>query len=657
MSSISEFATAQMLEHGFEPGFSDAIDREVNALNETALAKAGSKARDLRDLLWSSVDNVESRDLDQLEHAELLPDRTIRLRIAIADVEALVRRDSATDERAALNTTSVYTGPVVFPMLPERLSTDLTSLNEGVDRLAVVTELDVALDGSIARSDVYAAWVHNYAKLDYGSVGAWLEGDAAAPAAIQANPELEQQLRWQDEAAQRLQAVREKAGALNIERIEARPVVAKGKVIDIEVVPTNRAREMIENFMVAANVAMAGFLTRHKVPAIRRVVRKPRRWDRMVEIAHEMGEHLPTEPDSQALAAFMERRRSLDADNFADLSLTVVKLMGSGEYVLDRVGDSDDVGHFGLAVAEYTHSTAPNRRFPDLVTQRMAKAILASTRIPYSDDELDALARHCTEQEDAANKVERSVRKRAAAELMQDRIGETFPAIVTGASDKGTYVRLLRPAVEGRLIAGTEGVDVGVTLRVRLARVDVERGYIDFESEAGARERKLERQKRKKAAAARLTGRIGATFDAQVTGASERGVYVRTSDGIEGRVIRGSRGLQVGETVSVKLVGADAVHGFIDFERITADIAHKNDRVQRKRHLAAQIQNRVGESFQAEVTGVSTRATWVRTDSGIEGRVVRGAKGLAPGDRTRVQLLAVDTHKGYIDFSREHGNE
>jgi VacB/RNase II family 3'-5' exoribonuclease len=469
-----------MLEQGFEPEFPDAVMREVNSLPEVPPEAGDASVQDLRHLLWSSIDNHDSRDLDQVEYAEALPDGTIRLLVAVADVDSMVPLGSAADAHAAKNTLSVYTGVVVFPMLPERLSTDLTSLNEGEDRLAMVVEMFVAKDGKVTRANVFRALVHNHAKLDYVTVGTWLEGGKAPPE-IAANKQLEQQVSWHAAAADRLQQRRDRAGVLNFETVEARPVVADGKVVDITVVAMNRARDLIENFMVAANVAMATFLEDHDMPAIRRVVRTPRRWDRIVEIAAELGEKLPKEPSNKALAAFLERRKKVDEANFADLSMTVVKLLGAGEYVLDPRGDEDDdEGHFGLAVTEYTHSTAPNRRFPDLVVQRLAKSVLNGTEAPYTEAELHTIAQHCTKQEDAAKKVERTMRKTAAAELMQDRIGETFQAIVTGASEKGTYVRLTRPAVEGRVMQGAEGLDVGARVQVRLARVDTERGHIDF---------------------------------------------------------------------------------------------------------------------------------------------------------------------------------
>jgi exoribonuclease-2 len=569
MNDIDLVGDAHLLmrQHGLEPEFSELVQREVRAFSAALPLDGDEAVRDRRAWPWTSIDNAESRDLDQVEYAERKADGTIRLFIAIADVSSRVERGSATDRHAAANTVSVYTGVVIFPMLPERLSTDLTSLNPQQDRLAIVTAFDVAADGAVAGTSVYRALVRNHAKLDYPSVGAWLDGTGEKPAALAGRPDLEQQLRWQDEAAERLENLRRRAGALNVETLEARPVMAGRRVVDIALVERNRARELIENFMISANVAMAGFLEAHNLTAIRRVVRTPKRWDRIVEVAAEMGDPLPDRPDSSALSAFLARRRQADPANFPDLSLTIVKLLGPGEYVMERPNPENETGHFGLALTEYTHSTAPNRRYPDLVVQRLARAALQNASTPYSDWELEAIAAHCTEQENAARKVERTMRKKAAALLLSDRIGESFPAIVTGASAKGTYVRLLRPPVEGRIMRGGEGLDVGMTVRVTLTRVDIEQGYIDFETRAAARARKVARSKRKKAAAARWADHIGQAFDAVVTGVTARGTWVRTDNDIEGLIVQGAQGLQVGDAVRVRLLRADAVHGFIDFAR------------------------------------------------------------------------------------------
>ena len=649
-----------MLANGFQPDFPPDVQREVADLDRTVIdAAAKNIPRDLRQLLWSSIDNRESRDLDQIEYAERLPNGDIRLLVGIADVDALVPKGSAIDEHAAENTTSVYTGIVVFPMLPDRLSTDLTSLNEGEDRCAIVVELDVAANGTIAREDAYRALVRNRAKLAYEPVGLWLSGTAGIPRKIAGTPGLEDQVRLHDEAAQRLAVYRRGAGAIQIELVEARAVTSGGRVIDMAVTPRNRARDLIENFMVAANGAMARILERKNVPSIRRVVREPRQWNRIVALAAEMGETLPAAPNGLALSEFLARRRAAEPGAFNDLSLAVVKLLGPGEYVLERRFIRRDGGdHFALGAAEYLHSTAPNRRFPDLVTQRLLKDTdgkSGSPYAPYSHDELTEIARRCTLQEDNARKVERTMRKMLAAGLMADRVGESFVAIVTGASNKGTYVRLLSPAVEGRVVAGARGLQVGDTVRVTLTRVDAERGFIDF-GRSGADadlDRKRERTARKRAAAAHLERRIGETFQAVVTSASPKGTYVRLADGsAEGRIMRGHKGLKEGEQVVVTLTATNAVHGFVDFEVPPRIAPTKRDRTARKQAQARELVERIGESFDAVVTGVNQKATYVRVENPLaEGRLVRGMRGLKPGDAVPVTLLAANPEKGWIDFA------
>ena len=474
-------ATAAMRANGFEPDFSPEVMREVATLHEPAEGTLPSGVRDLRAMQWSSIDNRESRDLDQIEVAERLADGTIRLLIGVADVDALVELGSAADLHAAVNTTSVYTGVAVFPMLPERLSTDLTSLNEGEDRLAVVIQMDIAEDGALSNCSVYRAFVHNRAKLTYNDVGAWLEGRGPVPAALARSAELFAQVRLQDEAAQRLRVARKRAGALDFESVEASPVVVNGKVIDLAVTQRNKARDLIEDFMVAANRSVATYLVDRGSVSLRRVVREPKRWDRIVALAAEVGETLPATPSSPALAEFLANRRAADPEHYADLSLSVVKLLGPGIYVLERrLGSRRDAGHFGLAVADYVHSTAPNRRFADLVTQRMLRAAGGGGAAPYTDDELTAIAARCTERGDAARKVERTMRKIAGASLLSDRVGESFAAVVTASSDKGTYARLLSPPVEGRIVRGGRGLDVGDTVRLTLVIADAEKGFIDF---------------------------------------------------------------------------------------------------------------------------------------------------------------------------------
>lgn len=653
--TLRSTAVAAMRQNGFEPEFSAAVMRQVRSLDDPSDNPLPEGCHDLRGLPWSSVDNRESRDLDQIEVAERLVDGSIRIRIGVADVGSLVQLGSAADAHAAANTTSVYTGVAVFPMLPERLSTDLSSLNEREDRLAVVIEFDVTADGALANPSVYRALVHNKAKLVYDDVGMWLDGKALAPRAIAKSRELDDQLRMQDEAAQRLRRARSIAGALDFESVEARPVVVNGKVVDLAVDRRNRARDMIEDFMVAANRSVATYLLERGSPSLRRVVREPKRWDRIVALAADVGEKLPEKPDNVALSEFLAHRRAADPEHFADLSLSVVKLLGPGIYVLERrLGDRRSAGHFGLAVADYVHSTAPNRRFADLVTQRMLRAAESGGTQPYSHDELIEIAKRCTERGEAARKVERTMRKVAGASMLAERVGESFAAIVTASSPKGIYARVLNPPVEGRIVRGGRGLDVGDTVRLKLVVADPVRGYIDFAHETEGASRKLERSRRKKAEADRLRPRIGEMFDAEVTGVSESGTYVRLIDGsAEGRVLRGYKPLSVGMKIKVKLVNTDSVHGFIDFEFTQGVDPAKDERRARKRAAALSLRDRVGETFRAVVSGTSRKATWLRILSGeIEGRLVRGRRGLSVGTEVDVVLLAVDPGKGFIDFAR-----
>jgi VacB/RNase II family 3'-5' exoribonuclease len=467
-----------MLERGFVPDFSPAALREMNELRETVLVPDDS-LHDLRALLWASIDNDDSRDLDQLTVTAEGPSGATKVLVAIADVAATVKRGSAIDQHAAVNTTSVYTAAQVFPMLPERLSTNLTSLGEGADRLAIVLEMMVGADGRVASSSVYRAIVRNHAKLAYNALAAWIGGKGAAPPRLAAVPGLDAQLRVQDRVAQAMRGLRHEHGALSLETLEARPVFEGDALTDLLPDEDNRAKQIIEDFMIGANGVTAQYLSKHGFPSLRRVLRSPERWSRIVDLAAALGETLPPAPSARALEAFLVARRTSDPARFADLSLSVVKLLGRGEYVLELPGKSTQ-GHFGLAVRDYTHSTAPNRRFPDLITQRLLHAALAAAPLPYSTDELSVLAGHCTLQEDNANKVERRVAKSAAALLLVSRVGERFEAMVTGASAKGTWVRIARPAVEGRVVRGYEGLDVGDRVKVELASVNVERGFIDF---------------------------------------------------------------------------------------------------------------------------------------------------------------------------------
>jgi len=475
---LREIAHRVMLERGLVPDFPPEALAELDAVHGPATSTEGS-TRDLRGLLWCSIDNDDSRDLDQLTVAEAMPDGAAKVLVAIADVDAVVKKRSALDDHARQNTTSVYTAAETFPMLPEKLSTDLTSLNYESDRLAIVIEMVIAGDGSVQRSDLYPATVRNRAKLAYNSVAGWLEGNGPMPQGISALSGLDENLRLQDRTAQKLKSLRHLHGALDLETIEARPVFDGDELRDLQADGRNRAKDIIEDFMIAANGVTARYLASRKFPSLRRVVREPKRWDRIIELAAERGSTLPKGPDAKALEQFLVAAKAADPLRFPDLSLSVVKLLGAGEYVVELPGGSV-AGHFGLAVKDYAHSTAPNRRYPDLITQRLVKASVAGRSPPYENEELAALARHCTEAEDAANKVERQVIKSAAAMLLEKRIGEQFDAIVTGASDKGTWVRLLQPPVEGRLESGFEGLDVGHRLRVQLVRTDVNRGFIDF---------------------------------------------------------------------------------------------------------------------------------------------------------------------------------
>ena len=467
-----------MLERGLLPEFSAAALAELDRIHAPADVNDGS-VRDLTDLLWASIDNDDSRDLDQLTVAETLPGGSVKIRVAVADVDALVKEGSAIDEHARHNTTSVYTAAEIFPMLPEKLSTDLTSLSFAEVRLAVIVEMVISADGSLQSSDIYRARVRNQAKLAYNSVAAWLDGRDPMPEGIAAVKGLAENLRVQDRIAQSLKNLRHVHGALSLETIEARSVFDGDQIRDLEVEEKNRAKEIIEDFMIAANGVTARYLAVAKFPSIRRVVRTPKRWDRIVALAQEHQFRLPANPDSKALDEFLVSQKAADPLRFPDLSLAVIKLLGAGEYVAELPGDAAP-GHFGLAVRDYAHSTAPNRRYTDLITQRLLKAAIAGRAAPYSFAELDALAKHVTAEEDAANKVERQVGKSAAAILLEARIGAQFDAIVTGASDKGTWVRLLTVPVEGRVVRGFEGVDVGDRIHVQLMSVDVERGFIDF---------------------------------------------------------------------------------------------------------------------------------------------------------------------------------
>jgi len=477
-SDLVRIATEAMIERGLEPEFSASVVRQVAAIAGPG-RDAGPSVRDLTQLPWCSIDNDDSLDLDQLTACEPLAGGAVKVHVAVADVDALVNKGSAIDEHARVNTTSVYTSARVFPMLPERLSTDLTSLNAGEDRLALVTTMTVNEDGTIAHSAVERAMVHNKAKLAYDAVSAWIDGTEALPAAAAAVSGMDLQLKTQDAVAQRLRSRRHAQGSLELQTFQPRAVFDGERVVDIRQQVQNRARQLIEEFMIATNGCTARFLAAAGGASLRRVVRSPERWQRIVDVARKVGETLPQQPDSKALEAFLAKRRRADPLRFPDLSLVIIKLMGSGEYVVEKTG-AEPIGHFGLAARDYTHSTAPNRRYPDLITSRMIKASLAGHAPAYSVGELQALALHCTQQEDAAQKVERRVRKSEAALLLESRVGQQFDAIVTGVSATDTWVRIFKPPAEGKLLTEGAPFEVGQQVRVRLASTDVERGFIDF---------------------------------------------------------------------------------------------------------------------------------------------------------------------------------
>jgi exoribonuclease-2 len=479
---LQHVAREAMRSRGFLPDFSPAVIAEAKALARAPTA-SDATVRDLRKLPWASIDNDDSRDLDQLSVAGPREDAET-IFVAVADVDALVDKGSHIDDHAAVNTTSVYTAAQIFPMLPEKLSTNLTSLNPDEDRLAIVVEMTVADDGALAGSAIYRAMVRNHAKLAYPGVAAWLEGNAPAPAAVAAVPGLAEQLQRQNRVAQAFKRLREARGAISLDTLETRPIFSDGTLADLAPDESNRAKELIEDFMVAANGVVARFLASRAMPSLRRVLQTPQRWDRIVALAAQSGETLPASPDAVALEAFLRTRRRADADRFAELSLAIVKLLGAGQYALEAP-DVHAPGHFALAVDQYTHSTAPNRRFPDLVTQRIVKAALAGRPSPYRNDELATIAAHCTEQQHNAAKVERRVAKSVAALLLSSRIGERFAGMVTGASEKGTWVRISGPTTEGRVVKGYQGLDVGDRVTVQLVRTDVERGYIDFNAVRG----------------------------------------------------------------------------------------------------------------------------------------------------------------------------
>jgi exoribonuclease-2 len=477
--TLQNIARKAMIARGLEPDFPSDVIAELSKITSPAIYKP-LMAKDLRDKLWCSIDNTDSLDLDQVSYAEQLAENKVRVFVAIADVDALVSSQSGIDNHASKNTTSVFTVAQIFPMLPEKLSTDLTSLKFNTERCAIVIEMVIADDGSVDQSDVYQAIVQNRAKLDYISLGSWLEGTGQIPEEINKITGLAENIKLQDQVAQKMKELRYKHGALNLETIEARPVFEGDALSEMRVEQKNRAKDLIEDFMIASNGSTARFLTGKQFPSLRRVVRVPKQWDRIVELASENGFSLPAKPDSKSLSEYLTFFKQKDQAHFTDMSLSVLKLLGSGEYILEKPGDNDE-GHFGLAVKDYTHSTAPNRRYPDLVTQRLLKAAITSKPVPYTLEQLDQIAKQCTVKEDDVKKVERQVEKSANAILMESKIGEEFDAIVSGASPKGTWIRLLHPHVEGKLVKGYNGLKVGQKIKAILIQINVEEGFIDFE--------------------------------------------------------------------------------------------------------------------------------------------------------------------------------
>jgi exoribonuclease-2 len=483
-SLLRDIAHKAMVDRGMIPNFSTAVIAELAAITASASTSSMGIMVDLRKLLWCSLDNDDSKDLDQLSVAERIADNRIKILIAISDVDAIVKRESAIDRHAQQNTTSVYTIAEVFPMIPEKLSTDITSLNFEHDRLAVVIEMTTGNDGTVIASALYQALVRNRARLSYNETAAWLDGTGEMPASVKSYPGMEGNLRLQDEIAHKMRSKRFQNGSLSFETIEAKPVFSGEKLLNFVPETHNRAKEIIEDFMIAANGITAQYLTSRTIASIRRMVRTPKRWDRIITLAAEYGAFLPDQPDSKALDLFLVSSKKKDPLRFPDLSLSVIKLLGSGEYVVHVPGMPSE-GHFGLAVRDYSHSTAPNRRYPDLITQRLLKAAIASLPSPYTNNELAILAAHCTEAEDSAKKVERQVEKSAAALILESRVGDRFDGIVTGASQKGTWVRIMDPPLEGKLEVGFEGLDVGNRVTVQLVSTDVERGFIDFKRVSG----------------------------------------------------------------------------------------------------------------------------------------------------------------------------
>jgi len=477
---LKSIAYDAMVKYGFEPYFSKPTLTEVQLITEKRIEPWPPETQDLRSLLWSSIDNIDSMDLDQIEYCEPGKNGEIHVKIAIADVDYFVHKDSHTDRHASHNGTSVYTGVETFPMLPDPLSKGISSLLPGPDHLAMVIEYAVMPDGTFMPGNIYRAVVSNKAKLIYEEIGDWLEGKTGVPESVRSVPGLIEQIQLQNSAAQRLKQHRREQGALDLGTLEANAVVSQGEVLDLVVQDQNMARCLIEEFMVAANGTTVAFLNKSAMPMIQRIVRTPKNWEGIRMTAAQYREKLPKAPDTRALAKFLIKRRKADPERFPDLSLTIVKLMGPGEYV-PLIPGEPPIGHFALAVTDYTHGTAPNRRYVDLIIQRIVKSVLDNQKNPYTNVELRELTAWLTGREKGSKKVERFMQKAAAAVLLQGKIGQLFEGLVTGASEKGTYVRIISPPVEGRVVQGSRGLYVGQKVRVRLLRTDPYQGHIDFD--------------------------------------------------------------------------------------------------------------------------------------------------------------------------------
>ena len=479
---LETIAHKAMLQYGFEPDFPHIVMAAVSSLDPDLPYKTSAGIRDMRHLLWSSIDNIDTEDLDQIEYCELGQNGEINVKVAIADVDAYVPKGSILDMHARKNTTSIYTGIVTFPMLPDRLSKNLSSLPVGQDRLAIIIEYAVQPNGRVRPGRIYRALVQNKAKLVYEEVGAWLEKKGQMPKIIGEMLRLKEQILLQHEASMRLGSYRSGQGALELESLEARAVIDNGKVLGLYLTEDDAAKRIIENFMIGANGVMSGFLERAGVPTIQRVVRIPKYWDDIVALAKTRGFRLPSYPKAVPLSEFLEKERKADPERFPDLSLTMVKLLGPGEYVM--YDKRKPIGHFCLAVTSYTHGTAPNRRYPDLIIQRLLKAALTGKHSPYGKDEIARAAAWCTDRERAGKRVERFMTKAEAAVLLEGKIGQVFDAIITGTTDKGNYARLIEPPVEGRIVRTLrkrQQIHVGQKIKVRLINLDPKNGFVDFE--------------------------------------------------------------------------------------------------------------------------------------------------------------------------------